>query len=51
MFWHAHQAGITGVKSSIIAESASVEGLRRSLKTANQAKREEISNKRNGNSP
>jgi hypothetical protein len=41
--WHAHQvAGVTsnGIKTSVLTESASIEGLRRSLKTASQIKRE-----------
>lgn len=40
MYWHAHQAdlGISG-KSAVVTEAVTLEGLRRSLKTANQAKR------------
>ena len=40
MYWHAHQAGPGTVgKSSVVTEAVTLEGLRRSLKTANQAKR------------
>jgi hypothetical protein len=40
MYWHAHQAvpGTVG-KSTVVTEAVTLEGLRRSLKTANQAKR------------
>ena len=42
MYWHAHQAVVPGGtmgKSSVVTEAVTLDGLRRSLKTANNLKR------------